>query len=155
MNIKQWYNSLAKREQNLINGASVVLLIGLVFQLIIGPINARAAKAELDVVNKAKLLAWVAENGSKYKAANRKVGGSGSSLSNIVNRSARQAGITISGTKPQGTELQIQLDNVEFNRLLKWLETLVEREQVRITMFDINADDKPGEVRVKRLQLAK
>ncbi|AWB68683.1 type II secretion system protein M [Saccharobesus litoralis] len=152
--IKQWHSGLAKREQNLVNVASIVLAIGLIFQLLIGPVNDRAAKAQRDLDNKQKLLTWVAENSAKYRAASSSGGKSRGSLSNIANRTARQAGISISGTKPQGSELQIQLDSVPFNNLMKWLEKLVNQEHVKITMVDISASDNPGEVKVRRLQLA-
>ncbi|NTS75844.1 type II secretion system protein M [Catenovulum sp. SM1970] len=154
--LKAWYGSLAKREQQLVLAASVVLIIGLFFQLVIGPMNDGAAKAQADLDKKQKLLVWVTENAAKVKAADAagKSNNSGS-LSQIVNGTARSAGIKITGTRPQGTELQVQIDTVEFNALITWLELLTSKQGIRITTLDVNAGDAPGTVNVRRLQLAK
>lgn len=154
--LKEWYQGLAKREQQLTLAASIVIVIGLIFQLVISPINKYAEKAERNLTKKQDLLVLVKESSAKLKqlkASGQTV--TRGSLNQIVPNSARNAGITISGTRPQGEELQVQLEQIEFNKLLNWLEQLSTKNGLRITAIDINAGDDPGTVNVRRLQLAK
>ncbi len=156
MNIKEWYLGLAQREQHLTLAAGAVIIIGLVFQLVVSPIHAKSTKAEANLQKKQDLLIWVNENAAKIRSL--KASGKGrvsGALSQIVPNSARKSGIVLSSTKLQGEEFVISIDNVNFNTLLNWLENLTLRNGLIITVLDIAPSKSSGNVKVKRLQLAK
>ena len=154
--MKQWFDSLAEREQRLVIGASIVFVIGLFFQLVWGPLNSSLDKAEQNLKNKQALLQWVGEKTAEYQQlkGNSKSTASGS-LNQIVNTAARQAGISIARMQPQGDSLQVQIDEVEFNALVRWLATLVQNKGLTIESLDVTATERTGAVRVRRLQVTK
>ncbi|MER2492406.1 type II secretion system protein GspM [Catenovulum sediminis] len=154
--MKQWFESLSSRERQLVLGGGIVLIIGLFFQLIWGPLNTALDKAELDVKNKQTALLWVSEKTAELKqrqSGNSKV--TSGSLNQIVNAAARRADISLARMQPQGESLQVQIDEVEFNALVRWLADLTQNKGLRIESLDISAADKPGAVRVRRLQVSK
>ena len=57
--------------------------------------------------------------------------------------------------QPQGKSLQIQIEEIEFNKLVRWLDELTTRQGLAIESIDVSQTGKPGEVRVRRLQVAK
>ncbi|WP_440903564.1 type II secretion system protein GspM [Catenovulum sp. SX2] len=154
--MKQWFESLAEREQRLVIGATVVFAIGLFFQLIWGPLNSSLDKAQQNIKNKQALLQWVSEKTSEYQQlkGNNKASASGS-LNQIVNTAARQAGISIARMQPQGESLQVQIDEVEFNAFVRWIASLVQNKGLTIESLDVTATDRNGAVRVRRLQVTK
>ncbi len=154
--MKQWFENLSDREKQLVIGAGIVFAIGLFFQLIWGPVNSRLDKAELAAKNKQTTLEWVNEKLTEYKQAkgNQKNVASGS-LSQIVNSAARRANISLARMQPQGDTLQVQIEEIEFNALIRWLAELTQNQGLTIEAIDISEADKTGAVRVRRLQVSK
>ena len=103
------------------------------------------------------LLTWVTDNTARYKQAkgNSKTSNNSGSLSGIVNKSANSYELTITRMQPQGDNLQVWIDNVPFTKLLFWLEHLANNEGLQVQGIDLMPADRTGEVKVRRLQLAK
>lgn len=154
--MKQWFESLSEREKQLVIGAGFVLIIGLFFQLIWGPVNSRLEKAEQSVKNKQVSLQWVNEKITEYKqhqGTNKSV--AQGSLSQIMSNAARRANISLARMQPQGDTLQVQIEQIEFNALIRWLAQLTQNQGLTIEAIDVSEADKTGAVRVRRLQVSK
>lgn len=152
--MKEWYLSLSQREQRIVMIGGGLFGVFLFMQLVLAPLEKSRIKAEKQVTKYQDLLMYVNENASLINSAQQTRGGSSGSLSQSINRSARSNGIKIASTRPQGSELQVQLEDVEFNALLKWLNKLT-GNGLTITALDINAGEAPGTVSVRRLQVRK
>ncbi|KMT64616.1 type II secretion system protein GspM [Catenovulum maritimum] len=154
--MKQWFESLAPRERQLVIAAGIVLVIGLFFQLVIGPLNENLSQAQSKLEKKQKLLKFVEEKTAVLKNSKsqtkRSVSGS---LTQIVNNSARKSGIALARMQPQGASLQVQIDEIEFNALLGWLNELTAKQGLILESLDISQSDKTGAVKVRRLQVTK
>ncbi|WAJ69845.1 type II secretion system protein M [Catenovulum adriaticum] len=154
--MKQWFENLSDRERQLVIGAGVVLIIGLFFQLIWAPINNRLEKAEQSVKNKQVSLQWVNEKITEYKqhqGADKSV--AQGSLSQIMSNAARRSNISLARMQPQGETLQVQIEQIEFNALIRWLAQLTQNQGLTIEAIDVSEADKTGAVRVRRLQVSK
>ena len=103
------------------------------------------------------LLTWVSENTARYQQAqgSKKNQKSAGSLSSIVNRSANSFKLTITRMQPKDGTLQVWIDSVPFTQLLFWLEHLANNEGLQVQSIDLTQGDNQGEVRVRRLQLAR
>ena len=55
--------------------------------------------------------------------------------------------------QPSDGSLRLTLDSVEFNKLVEWLDELVNQHGLKIENLDLSRDDKSGYVRVSRLVL--
>ncbi|WP_017444455.1 type II secretion system protein GspM [Gayadomonas joobiniege] len=154
--MKNWFESLAPRERQLVLGASIVLVIGLFMQLVWGPLNEAEQNARQKVNNQQQLLTWMNEKTAEYQQMKRQdrkaVNGS---LSQIVSSAARSSGISLSRMQPQGDSLNVQLDEIEFNKLVRWMADLTQNKGLTIEAIDVHAAEQSGVVRVRRLQVKK
>ncbi|WP_421240337.1 GspM family type II secretion system protein ExeM [Aeromonas enteropelogenes] len=154
-----WWHGITAREQRLVAAGGILLLIGLCYWSIWHPLNNRIAERERQVQNQQQTLAWLKEKGAEVIAmrGNQVVSAdTGGTLEGTVNRTAFNHKIKIARLQPQGSELQVWIDTVQFDDLLLWLATLVEQHGVQIQVIEIAREDlAPGLVKVRRLQLSR
>lgn len=150
--IKYW-RSLKEQEQQLVMFAGVVFVIFILVMGVFRPLNNAISKAEKSYVKQQALLVWVDESIIKLKAAGSTNVASNQNLSQIVNSTRGRYQIDISKMQPSSESLRLTLDSVEFNKLIEWLDELVNQHGLKIENLDINRDDKSGYVRVSRLVL--
>jgi len=153
--MERWHQ-LNLREQRLILAMTAVISIFVVYSLIWQPLNENINKTEKKLVRQQQLYTWVSENTARYQQANiSDRPNSQGSLSSIVNRSARNKGITVTRLQPQSNDIQVWIDEVSFTQLLQWLEQLSSVDGLSVKAIDLTTTDKSGVVRVRRLQLGK
>tara|TARA_R110001592_G_scaffold7317_2_gene41095 strand:+ start:10501 stop:10986 length:486 start_codon:yes stop_codon:yes gene_type:complete len=155
--IKVWWQGLNLREQRLVLVMGSAFSIFLLYSLVWQPLNDNLANTKKRLASRQALLTWVVDNTARYQSiqstgSNKQSSGS---LSSIINRTANQQQLTITRMQPQGEMLQVWLDSAPFTQLLFWLENLANNEGLQVQAIDLTKGDNPGEVRVRRLQLAK
>lgn len=155
--IKTWWQGLNIREQRLMLVMSSVIAVFCLYSLLWQPLNESLSKTEQKLASRQALLSWVTENTARYQNVKSTGGGNKSrgSLSSIVNRTANQQQLTITRMQPQGGSVQVWLDRAPFTQLLFWLEHLANNEGLQVQAIDLTQTDIQGEVRVRRLQLAR
>lgn len=154
--MKQWWQQLQLREQKLIIVMGSVIGIFILYNMIWQPLNENLIKEQQKLKREEALLSWVMENTQRYKQMNagKNPRGKGS-LSSVVNRTVLGRDITVTRMQPQGDDLQVWIEEVSFNVLLAWLETLSKKEGLQVKGIDLNKSDRPGTVNVRRLQLGR
>lgn len=155
--IKVWWQGLNLREQRLVLVMGSAFSIFLLYSLVWQPLNDNLANTKKRLASRQALLTWVVDNTARYQSiqstgSNKQSSGS---LSSIINRTANQQQLTITRMQPQGEMLQVWLDSAPFTQLLFWLENLANNEGLQVQAIDLTKGDNLGEVRVRRLQLAK
>jgi len=157
--IIQWWDGLTSREQGLLAGATLVVVIGFLYWGIWQPLDSRYRQAEAGVRGQQQLLAWVQQQAdtvvSLQASGQRAPGRSTQSLSQIVTSTAGRYDIRPSRMQPQGENLQVWVDSVRFDNLLRWLEQLQQGYGVTVTVADIAREEAAGLVKVRRLELTK
>lgn len=155
-NIKNRFKELSLREQRLVILAAVVLLAGMFYFIVWSPLNSAIEKQSAAVESDRALLVWVQEQANRAtilrQSSDRKT--FTGSLTQVVNQTTRSANIPVARMQPQGDELIVTIDSVEFNSFLNWLFTL-EKRGVLIIQSDVSEQNKQGFVQVRRLQLGK
>ena len=63
--------------------------------------------------------------------------------------------VVIKRIAERGENIQVWIDPVVFNDLLKWLNALDEKYALRVTQIDVSAGEKPGMVNVQRLEFGR
>lgn len=77
-------------------------------------------------------------------------------LDGVVNRTAFNQKIKIARLQPQGQELQVWIDTVQFDDLLIWLASLADQHGVQVQVIEVARENlAPGLVKVRRLQLSR
>lgn len=155
-NIKSWYKGLSQREQKLVVIATIVVIAGIFYFAIWSPLNSAIAQQQKSVESDRQLLTWVQEQSNRAtilrQSSNRQA--FTGSLTQVVNQTTRSANIPVARLQPQGEELVVTIDEVEFNRFLTWLSTL-EGRGIIIIQSDVSEVDEQGFVQVRRLILGK
>ncbi len=141
---KSW-RSLSGRERRVLvigGGIAVVLFILLVAL----PLDRSVARLSHAVARKQADLAWMRSVAPQLAAA----GPAPSSSTNdplivLVNESARQTGLALSGTGPSGNGgLSVQMREVPFDTLIGWLARLQQQHGVQVQSASISRARAPG-----------
>ncbi|MFO6424204.1 type II secretion system protein GspM [Motilimonas sp. KMU-193] len=153
--MRDWWEGLASRERNLAILSAVVLVVGALYWGVYQPLSQALDQEQQKLKSNQQTLIWMKSKGQdivNYQAQNRSAAGN-VNLNQLIGNSARQSGITISRIQPKGNELEVWIDNIEFNKLLAWLKELQERHGVVTLNTDLAVGDAPGTVKVRRLHL--
>lgn len=153
--IKTWWESLNEREHKMVIVSGCVLAVGLFYMAIWQPLANAVNDNTASLAKQKTLNSWGADAITQIKAAGGKATGSGGSLSQIVNQSSRSHNIKIARMNPKGDELQLWIDDVVFNDLLKWLAQLEQKQGINVLNIDVNEGSDPGLVNVRRLVITK
>ncbi|XQW84799.1 type II secretion system protein GspM [Thalassotalea piscium] len=155
--MKAWWLGLQTREQRLVGSLGGVVIIFLFYSLVWQPLSNNIVNTEKRLAKQQELLVWVKQEIARFQKNSTAIKrpNSNASLSSIVNQSANRNGILITRIQPQGSDLQVWIDNIAFDALLHWLEQLSQKHGLIIKYIDLDATDLNGEVRVRRLQLGK
>lgn len=154
--IKAWWQELNTREQWLVLVMSLMVSAFLLYSVVWQPLGENLAKTEKKLASRQALLTWVTDNTARYQQV-KSTGGKKStgSLSSIINRTANQQQLTITRMQPQGNSVLVWVDSASFTQLLFWLEHLANDEDLQVQAIDLAQGAKQGEVRIRRLQLAR
>jgi general secretion pathway protein M len=155
--LKQSYQQLSEQEQRLVLISAIVIVIGLFYWVIWAPLNQSLETDRKAVAAQQELLSWVRKNANRaiqLRGASRSTSSFSGSLPQAVNQTAGRLNIAISRMQPQGEELQVWVDQAPFNDVLNWLQAL-EKMGVSILDMDIADANIPGQVKIRRLKLAK
>ncbi|QOL26596.1 type II secretion system protein M [Thalassotalea sp. LPB0316] len=155
--MKEKWQALQPREQQLVALMTIVMAIFLFVTLIWQPLHNNLAQSQQKLSRQQELLVWLQDKTALYQqsigqSSNRPSTGS---LSSITNRSAAKFQITITRIQPTGDDLQVWIDEVSFDSLMDWLATLSASEGIRVKGIDLANSDTSGVVKVRRLQLGK
>lgn len=147
----QWQR-LAPREQWLIGGAAVMVLLAMLYVSLLEPLWQRDQMLRQRLDTQRQELAWMewaASEVVRLQQQGRVVAKPGNrSLMGLVDGSARRQGLTdaIKRIEPQGKAVQVRLEQVEFDKMLAWLDQLIEREGVEVSGMVVERQEVVGRV---------
>jgi general secretion pathway protein M len=146
-----WWTALQQREQRLVAGAAVVVVIGLFYWLLWQPLHQAKQTQQQKLQTAQRQLSQLQQLIPQLKAAGAATTRSGGSLAQIISNSARSGGIKVSRMQPQNDQLTLVLEDVSFEQLLSWLHALQYQHGITLVNVDLATADKPGIVRVRRM----
>lgn len=146
-----WWTGLQQREQRLVAGAAVVVVIGLFYWLLWQPLHQAKQIQQQKLQSAQHQLNQLQQLLPQLKAAGAAPARTGGSLAQIISNSARSGGIKVSRMQPQNEQLTLVLEDVSFEQLLGWLHALQYQHGVTLLNVDLATADKPGIVRVRRM----
>ncbi len=153
-----WWNSLSQREQLMFGCGGLVLLLGLLYWAVWQPQQERIANAERNILAQQQTLRWLDEKAQEV--VNLRAMGRQSNLvdpdvnlSQLINQTVQRSQIRLTRIQPNNDSIQVWADEVEFNRLLSWLEMLQKEHGVQVLNLEVTALPREGAVRIQRLTL--
>lgn len=154
--MKEKWDALSGKEQKLVLFMSGLIVVFLFIQLVWLPLNENVKLGKENIARQQQLYQWIQENTAHYQAsAGQGNNANNGELSMVINQSAARRQIRISRIHPQENALQLTLEDVEFNRLVDWIQQLSQENKISVQAIDIVKTDVPGVVSVKKLTLGK
>ena len=151
-----WWKSISEREQKLFVVSAVVVLLAIVYWGIYQPLKNQLAESQKQLQRAEQTLDWVQNKATvlvKAGANKRKTAVRQLSLTQIVNKSAKQHGITFSRIVNKKQQIEVWISDVEFNRFLNWLTRLNNDHGIEVINTDFTKIDKVGRIKINRLLL--
>ena len=155
--IKEWWDNISEREQQLTFISLMVVFIAVIYFLIWQPIATNLAASQQKLQSSEQTLQWVESNANKLVAAgigNNKTTARKQNLSQLISSTAKSNKIVISRIQNRNDSVDIWINQVEFNQFLKWITALQNQYQVQVNSADLNQDKTQGMVKVNRLSLS-
>tara|TARA_R110001583_G_scaffold4978_4_gene27678 strand:- start:840 stop:1322 length:483 start_codon:yes stop_codon:yes gene_type:complete len=155
--IKDWWESITEREQQLTLISTVLVFAALIYFLIWLPLATNLADSQYKLKRAEQTLQWVEVSANKLVKAgigNNKVTATKQNLSQLINSTAKRNQIIISRIQNRNGTIDIWINQVEFNQFIKWITALQNQYQVRINSVDLNQDKVPGMIKINRLSLS-
>ncbi|WP_299666358.1 type II secretion system protein M [uncultured Psychromonas sp.] len=155
--IKEWWDNISEREQQLTFISLVVVFIAVIYFLIWQPIATNLAASQQKLQSSEQTLQWVESNANKLVVAgvgNKKTTARKQNLSQLISNTAKRNKIVISRIQNRNGSVDIWINQVEFNQFLKWITALQNQYQIQVNSADLNQDKTQGMVKVNRLSLS-
>ncbi len=155
--LQEWFTNLEQREQILLKIGAVAVVLAILIWGIWHPLNTAITQQESLLHKQQKLAVWVAKQKAKVatlsSAQSRQANLQGS-IVQAVNSTASYNKIALTRLQPNGDQVQVWIDEVEFGTLMKWLDSL-EKTGLNVMQIDIAQTGELGTVKVRRLELIK
>lgn len=147
--LKTWYSSLQERERNMVIALGVALAILLIFLLVVLPLKNYFKSLNDDLSYYENQVMTVQKQVAAIKSAGPgKVTNDNISLNQLVNQTAKSFGLSFSRIeeRERNKEIQLRLDNVEFDQLLRWISLLEQGRGLVVDTLRISKKDAVGRV---------
>jgi len=153
--IKEYLEKLNDRERTMVYVAVVGIAIFLPYQLIWAPLMNAVQERHERVAKQQSDLIWMQSKVEDVRAltrASKQTAGSRQSVYGTVERTARQQFQGDIRVQQEGKEgIRVQINNVSFDELITWLDTLSYQHQVFVKDFKVENEKEPGRVKASIL----
>lgn len=152
-------SQMNSREKTLVSVAAALLLVTLIYFVVWKPVADGISERRATIEAQQELLQWVRENTGLYVARSQAAAQPATrstmsgSVSERVTQLASAAKIELTRMQPQADGLLVVIDQVPFNTLLAFIETLQREAGLNVSHVDVTEGSSVGNVRVRRLQV--
>ncbi|MCF6263681.1 MAG: type II secretion system protein M [Xanthomonadales bacterium] len=150
--MKTWWQDLQQREQQLILGGSIALLAVILWAFVWLPYQQNKDSLQTQIHARGQQLVEITQIAAQAKAAGKSPQTANStaargnrSLLQITDESARAAGLAaaLKRIEPDtDKQVQVWLENANFDKLITWLEVIEGKYSIRIESASINKVSK-------------
>jgi len=150
--LKQWFYSLPVKEQWLVSGAGVLILITLFYLVIWEPVHLSLETEQQKQQSQREILIWMQQ--AATEAAALKSSGIRSAIRDkdkpvtlVIEQSIQNAGLKPSVSKIESSSsdgARVTLNEAPFNQILVWLNTIATYNGIQVTSANIERASAPG-----------
>ena len=155
---KERWHDISAREQLLIGVAAPLLVIWMIWYGMVQPVFGRHEQVQQELRNNQQMLSRIKNTASEIV----RLQAEGAviterpdiPLDQLINRSASNNGLRITGVRSRQNRLQVSLANAPFDQLMKWLVELEQSSNVVIEQLRVEETREEGIVSIERLELS-
>ena len=155
--IKEWWEGITAREQQLVSVGGGIALLVIVYYLIWLPAASTLETNQQKLKSTEQTLLWVETNVEKLLAEGGiqdQTEGRKQNLSRLISSTAKRNNIDISRIQNQNEQVDVWINDVQFTAFLKWVTALKNDNKVSIINVDISQNQTEGMVKVNRLSFS-
>ncbi len=150
--LKQWYNSLPQKEQWMVSGTGLLIIITLFYLIIWEPIHVGLQTEQKKQQSQNEILIWMQKAATEVRTL-RASGSRGTVRDKnkpttlVIEQAINNAGLKPSVKKIESSGnngARVTLNEASFNQILVWLNTLSTHNGILVTSANIERSDKPG-----------
>jgi general secretion pathway protein M len=155
--LKQWYRSLPQKEQWMVSGTGIFIIVTLFYLLVWEPIHLGLQEEKQKQQSQQEIMIWMQDAASEVKAL--RASGSRSTIRDrnkaitlVIEQSINNAGLKayVNKIESSGSDgARVTLNEVPFNQVLVWLNTLATYNGVQVVSANIERASKPGHTNVR------
>lgn len=143
------------REKGMLLAAVVFLFSVGYYVLIWQPLSERIEQQETILQQLVAMNTRLKNAAPDIIAARKSATTTPAQVSRVISDSASAHSVVIRRIADRGENIQVWIEPVVFNDLLKWLNALDEKYALRVTQIDASAAEKTGMVNVQRLEFGR
>jgi len=150
--IKQWYNSLPSKEQWMVSGTGILIIITLFYLVVWEPLHVSLETEQQKQNSQKEILFWMQQAATEVKSLRSSgrrntVRDRNKPTSLIIEQTINNAGLKSSVTKIESSGkngARVTLNEASFNQILVWLNTLATHNAIQVVSANIERASKPG-----------
>ncbi|MCW8996351.1 MAG: type II secretion system protein M [Psychromonas sp.] len=156
--LKIWWENLSEREQQLSLLSGAFLLLAVIYWGAWKPLTDQLQDSKKQLSSAQQTLTWMQDKTAMLVQAGvgrQSVGASQLTLVQIINDSAKQYGINFSRIVNKREQIEVWIDDVDFDLFVRWLTALNNQYFVSVITTDFSKIEQEGHIKVNRLLLGK
>ena len=152
--LKQWYRALPAREQWMVSGTSVLIVITLFYLLVWEPLHLGLEQEQQKQQSQKEIMLWMQQAASEVQSLRRAGGGKTIRDRNKPTTLVIEQAINNAGLKPSVKKIEssgsngarVTLSEASFNQIVVWLNTLSTHNGIQVVSANMERSEKPGRV---------
>jgi len=151
MNLQEYWSGLQPREQRVLAGGGIALVLILIYAVIIDPISSELSRLRESVAVQQEELAWMHQAAVEVKGLmaggpQRSTGHNGQSAMSAIDAAARKYGLgkALKQLSPNGGKVRVRLEAAAFDAMLQWLGELGEKRGIGVDSLNMERLADPG-----------
>ena len=155
--MKSRWNSLSQRERLLVGVGGALLVLMVIYWGAWRPFSNSIETAEQQLSKQREALSWMQLRAGdlRQQPAGARQPDRSTTLEAVANTTSRQLGVSLTRLQPTEQDLLVELQVLEFERLMNWLVVMERDYGVSVKVIELAAEGGKGMVRVRRLQLGR
>lgn len=150
--LKQWFKSLPQKEQWMVSGTALLILITLFYLIIWEPIHVGLQEEKQKQQSQQEILIWMQNAAEEVKTL--RASGNRSSIRDrnkpitlVIEQAIINAGLkpSVNKIESSGSDgARVTLNEASFNQVLVWLNTLSTHNGILVVSANIERGTRPG-----------
>lgn len=156
--LKQWFYSLPTKEQWLVSGTGILIILTLFYLIVWEPVHVGLSAEQQKQQSQKEILLWMQQAATEVNTL-RASGGSSSKIRDknkpttlVIEQSINNAGLKPSVNKIESSGnngARVTLNEASFNQILVWLNTLAAHNGIQVVSANIERGSEPGRANVR------
>ena len=130
--LKQWFYSLPSKEQMMVSGTGIVIIITLFYLIIWEPVHLGFQEEQQKQQSQKEILLWMQQAASEVKSlratgSQTTIRSKNKAITLVIEQTIQNAGLKPSVKKIESSGnkgARVSLNDASFNQILVWLDTL-------------------------------